>query len=1034
MRVIIICLLAFLGPVTLNASSGRSYTLANKNSSAFEYVLSSPFVVGSSESQIPTITVQGTNTIACNSGSITLISSSQNNNQWNKDGVAISGATSQYYTASISGVYTVTSTNSGITSTGTTITIVPYINVSSIQSNTGNVCTGSSITLTNATVGGVWSSNDTASATVNSNGVVTGISVGSVNITYTVTTSGCSNASSYTLNVVDGSNITAPIIAAQSSTSLCGNGTVQICPTVWGWSNYQWYNNGVAVTQNGTGACITVDTSKLGSFTLAATTGSGCWSAQSNAITVTTAAAPATPTISAGGSTNICSGGSVTLTSSSSTDNQWQKDGVSINGATSQTYNATDSGVYTVAVAVCGGTTSAGTTVTVVSPITVAAIAGINSICLGSTGTLTNATLGGVWTSSDSLIASIDASGIVTPVSAGTVTISYTVTVGSCSNTVTYGITVPSQGIPVAPIIAAQSSTSLCGNGTVQICPTVWGWSNYQWYNNGVAVTQNGTGACIVIDTAKLGSYTLSVTTGTCWSAQSNAIAVTTAAAPATPTISAGSSTNICSGGSVTLTSSSSTDNQWQKDGVSINGATSQTYAATASGVYTVTTTVCGSITSAGTTVTVSAPITITPIAGNNSVCVGSSTTLSNATAGGVWSSSNTAVATISNTGVVTTVSAGTTVISYTVTAGSCSNAATYTLTVPAGSVTTPSLDIRGSVNICGSNSLQICPLVWGYSNFQWYKDGVPYSTSACITVNTAGAYTLTGTNGSGCWSSPSAPANVTINALPTVAATTGATSVCAGSTITLSNSSTIPSGGTGVWSTPSTSTATVNAASGVVRGNASGTATIVYTVTSAVGCSSTASYAVTVRAIPSVPNIAYAPGTSDPQYGAPAGSFCANKTFTVVGNPTGGVWSKTGVISVTTPGGVVTTGSVAGTGSLTYTYTDANGCSNSRTISGNVAICAGPRGVNASSNDQLAGSSEFTMYPNPARSFISLSIKTLIGAGNIVVTDLYGKQVKQQPLSMGNNTVDVAHLAKGFYLVSIITEQGKTTKKLIVE
>jgi Secretion system C-terminal sorting domain len=73
-------------------------------------------------------------------------------------------------------------------------------------------------------------------------------------------------------------------------------------------------------------------------------------------------------------------------------------------------------------------------------------------------------------------------------------------------------------------------------------------------------------------------------------------------------------------------------------------------------------------------------------------------------------------------------------------------------------------------------------------------------------------------------------------------------------------------------------------------------------------------------------------------------------------------------------------------------------------------------------------------MYPNPAKSFISLFVNTLIGNGTIVVTDLYGKQIKTQSLSMGTNTVDIANLAKGVYLVSTITNEGKTTKKLVVE
>ncbi|MCX6210096.1 MAG: T9SS type A sorting domain-containing protein [Bacteroidetes bacterium] len=34
----------------------------------------------------------------------------------------------------------------------------------------------------------------------------------------------------------------------------------------------------------------------------------------------------------------------------------------------------------------------------------------------------------------------------------------------------------------------------------------------------------------------------------------------------------------------------------------------------------------------------------------------------------------------------------------------------------------------------------------------------------------------------------------------------------------------------------------------------------------------------------------------------------------------------------------------------------------------------------------------------------------------------------------MGTNTIDVSNLAKGMYLVSVITETGKQTQKVVVE
>jgi hypothetical protein len=52
-----------------------------------------------------------------------------------------------------------------------------------------SVCVGNTIQLTDATSGGVWSSSNNTRATVNSNGVVTGIRSGNVTITYRITNS-----------------------------------------------------------------------------------------------------------------------------------------------------------------------------------------------------------------------------------------------------------------------------------------------------------------------------------------------------------------------------------------------------------------------------------------------------------------------------------------------------------------------------------------------------------------------------------------------------------------------------------------------------------------------------------------------------------------------------------------------------------------------------------------------------------------------------------------------------------------------------
>jgi Secretion system C-terminal sorting domain len=260
------------------------------------------------------------------------------------------------------------------------------------------------------------------------------------------------------------------------------------------------------------------------------------------------------------------------------------------------------------------------------------------------------------------------------------------------------------------------------------------------------------------------------------------------------------------------------------------------------------------------------------------------------------------------------------------------------------------------------------------------------------------------------------------INSLPSI---TGATALCIGGSASLSNTQ-----AGGVW-VSNNNRATVNATTGVVTGVNAGTASISYKYTTG-GCKLTTTSSFAVNSLPSVPSFYYAAGTPNPQKGA-GGAFCTNKTFTMVGTPSGGMWSSTGVITVDASTGVVNTGSSAGAATLKYTYTNTNGCSNSRTITGTVAACAA-RGVNGIENGKWKMENDFTIFPNPAKTFIRLNVETLMGAGSIVVTDLYGKQVKAQSLSIGTNTVDIANLAKAIYFVSTVTIEGKTTKKLVVE
>jgi hypothetical protein len=134
--------------------------------------------------------------------------------------------------------------------------------------------------------------------------------------------------------------------------------------------------------------------------------------------------------------------------------------------------------------------------------------------------------------------------------------------------------------------------------------------------------------------------------------------------------------------------------------------------------------------------------------------------------------------------------------------------------------------------------------------------------------------------------------------------------------------------------------------------------------------------------------------------------------------------------MSVGSTSGVVNLAAL-GTATLTYTYVSAFGCTNSRSITGSVANCAS-KGVLGSSNQKME--MNFSLFPNPAKGNVLITVDYTELGGQIIVTDLFGKQVKTQTLSLGNNHIDVTAFSKGAYLVTVITKDGKLTKKLIVE
>jgi hypothetical protein len=256
------------------------------------------------------------------------------------------------------------------------------------------------------------------------------------------------------------------------------------------------------------------------------------------------------------------------------------------------------------------------------------------------------------------------------------------------------------------------------------------------------------------------------------------------------------------------------------------------------------------------------------------------------------------------------------------------------------------------------------------------------------------------------------------VTSSPNAGTITGGNAVCVGANLSLANSVT-----GGAWSIVG-GRATINI-SGVVTGVSAGSTTVKYTVGSG-ACLASSTLALTVNALPATPTIAFASGTRNV---AGSGGYCINKTFTLVGTPSGGSWSSTGGVTVNSSGFVIT-GATTGAFSITYTYANSNGCRGSRTASSTLVACAS-RGIN---NTNKLNDDNIIVYPNPSKNFVNINLKNATTGTTATIFNLMGKQVKTQVLSIGNNNINISELPKGIYTISVSNSDGLKTQKIILE
>jgi len=239
------------------------------------------------------------------------------------------------------------------------------------------------------------------------------------------------------------------------------------------------------------------------------------------------------------------------------------------------------------------------------------------------------------------------------------------------------------------------------------------------------------------------------------------------------------------------------------------------------------------SVVSGGDTNTVAANVTVNSlpsvgaITGSSFVCPGSSITLSDTTASGIWGITN-ANATM-DSGVVTGATTGADTATYTYTdVNSCVTTVTAALTI--GSFPTAGT-LSGADSVCQSDTATFHSTIAGG---RWYSGNMAVATvdtvSGLITGVAGGSVSISYVVSNTC-GFDTATRSVTVDPLPTVSSITGPSIMCISSSATLTDS---VSGGT--WSTSDMSKATIDATTGVVTAIASGTPTLSYTKTNSCG------------------------------------------------------------------------------------------------------------------------------------------------------------------------------------------------------
>jgi gliding motility-associated-like protein len=772
-----------------------------------------------------------------------------------------------------------------------------------------------------------WTSSNTTVATVNSTGLVTGLSAGSTTITYT-DNNGCSNTADVTVTALDNAGF------SYSSGTFCVTGS-DPTPTITGLPGGTFSAPGVTINAS-TGEIDLDATGVGGPFTVTYTTNGTCPNSSTFQISVVDSPSAeftynspfcqADPQLTESPAfVGAASGGVFSSTPG----------GLSLNTSNGVvTFATSDPGIYDVTntIAASGGCAAAEhieqieilLTPTVNDPADQELCAGLGTTLVTFSGNSGSTTYN--WTNDNTSIG-LAASGNTniasfTAINTGTTnqvaTITVTPTLNGCDGTPqTFTITVK----PI-PTVNDPSNQELCADETTTavIFSGNIGGATYNWTNDNTSIglAASGSGDIASFTAINTGStpVTATITVTPSFNGCDGNPQVFTITVNPLPTLDNIADQDICAGENTTTVTftgnSGSTTYSWTNDntaiGLGANGTgniasftTTNAGATPIQGFINVTTSLNGC---AGESK--SFRITVYPLpvlGGDTEVCVGLTANVT-PNSGGTWSSSNTGVATVTDAGLVTGVASGTVTLTYTDTFSGCENTMSFDVN--------PLPVLGGATTVCVNSTANVTPNsggTWSSSN-----TGIATVTNGgVVTGVSAGPVTLTFTDGTtGCVNTR----DITVNPLDNAGFNYSTGTFC----VTGSDPSPTITGLTGgTFSAPGVS---INASTGVIDVSATGVGgpfTVTYTTNGT--CPNSSTFQISVVDSPSAEFTYNSPFCqADPQL---------TESPAFVGAASGGVFSSTpGGLSLNTSNGVVTFAtSDPGIYDVTNTIAASGGC-----------------------------------------------------------------------------------------------------------